>query len=103
LYNTALSIQTYQNLEEGTFELKMPNYFDKAREFFQEFRPSGFKSRVIPITVLEEKCCFEAATPEEVAEAILILSYPASNCKFEMRYAVFILGSKRSEWSKKAF
>ena len=26
-----VSIETYQNLEEGTFELKMPRYFEKSR------------------------------------------------------------------------
>ena len=106
-----VSIETYQNIEEGTFELKMPRYFDKAMKFFQEFRKSGFKTRTIPITILDEKCCFETATPDEIAEAkhlpflqaIGILSYPASNCKFELRYAVSVLGSKRAGWSTKHF
>jgi hypothetical protein len=106
-----VSIETYQSLEEGTFELKMPRYFDKAKNFFQEFQPKGFKERTIPLTVLDEKCCFTPATPDEISkakhlpflQAIGILSYPASNCKFEMRYAVSVLGSKRAGWSTKHF
>jgi hypothetical protein len=106
-----VSIETYQNLDEGTFELKMPKYFEKAMKFFQEFRTSGFKTRTIPLTVLDEKYCFEIPTPNEIADAkhlpflqaIGILSYPASNCKFEMRYAVSVLGSKRAGWSRRHF
>ena len=106
-----VSIETYQNLEEGTCELKMPKYFDKARHFFKDFRKGDFKERTIPLTVLDEKCLFETSTPEEIEEAkylpflqaVGILSYPASNCKFEMRYAISVLGSKRAGWSKKHF
>ena len=97
-----VSIETYQSLDEGTFELKMPKYFEKAKQFFQGFRPSGFKTRTIPLTTLDEKYCFEIPSPDEIQsakhlpflQAIGILSYPASNCKFEMRYAVFVLGQK---------
>lgn len=88
-----ISIEIYQNLEEGTCVLKMPKYFEKAGNFFQSFRKGKFKERAIPLTVLDEKCLFQPATPEEIEEAISlpflqavgILSYPASNCKFEMR------------------
>jgi hypothetical protein len=60
---------------------------------------------------LDEKYCFEVPTPTEIADAkhlpflqaIGILSYPASNCKFEMRYAVSVLGSKRAGWSRRHF
>ena len=51
------------------------------------------------------------ATEEEIKaakhlpflQAVGILSYPASNCKFEIRYAVSILGSRRVGWSLKHF
>jgi hypothetical protein len=106
-----VSIETYQNLEEGTFALNMPKYFEKAKQFFQNHRKGDFKERTIPLTVLDEKCLFEQPTPEEIAEArslpflqaVGILSYPASNCKFEMRYAISVLGSRRSGWSKRHF
>jgi hypothetical protein len=106
-----VSIETYQNLVEGTCELKMPKYFEKAKHFFQDFRKGSFKERTIPLSVLDEKCLFEQPTPEEIEEAkglpylqaVGILSYPASNCKFEMRYAISVLGSRRSGWSKKHF
>jgi hypothetical protein len=106
-----VSIETYQNVDEGTFELKMPKYFEKAKLFFKDYRKGDFKERSIPLTVLDEKCLFEQPTPQEIAEAtslpflqaVGILSYPASNCKFEMRYAISVLGSRRSGWSKKHF
>jgi hypothetical protein len=106
-----VSIETYQSLDEGTCELKMPRYFDKAKNFFKDFRKGIFKERRIPLSVLDEKCLFEQPTPDEIAEAkslpflqaVGILSYPASNCKFEMRYAISVLGSRRSGWSKKHF
>ena len=106
-----VSIETYQNLDEGTFELKMPKYFEKAGQFFKDFRNGDFKTRLIPLTTLDEKCLFEPASPIEIQkakhlpflQAVGILSYPASNCKFEMRYAISVLGSKRSGWSTKHF
>ena len=106
-----VSIETYQNLEEGTFELKMPKYFEKAKTFFKDYVKGDFKERKIPLTVLDEKCLFEHATDAEIEEAkglpflqaVGILSYPASNCKFEMRYAISVLGSRRAGWSKKHF
>ncbi len=55
-----VSIETYQSLEEGTFELKMPKYFDKAKKFFrssdqmdskkeQYHSPSWMKNAVSPL------------------------------------------------------
>ncbi len=51
-----VSIETYQNLEEGTFELKMPKYFIKATQFFKDFRfrKGEFKKRTIPLSVLDK-------------------------------------------------
>ncbi len=36
-------------------------------------------------------------------QVVGILSYPASNCKIEIRYAVSILGSRRVGWALKHF
>jgi hypothetical protein len=106
-----VSIETYENLKEGTFELKMAKYFEKAGTFFKAFRNGEFKTRTIPLTIIDEKCLFEPPTQQEISDAkslpflqaVGILSYPASNCKFEMRYAISVLGSRKSEWSKKHF
>jgi hypothetical protein len=49
-----VGIQTYQNLEKGICELKMPNYWNKARTFFKQFRDGDFKKRYIPLSVLDE-------------------------------------------------
>jgi hypothetical protein len=64
-----VSIETYQNLDEEAFELKMPKYFEKARLFFKDHKKGDFKERIIPLTVQDEKCLFEQPTPEEIAEA----------------------------------
>lgn len=89
----------------------MPKYFEKAVNFFQSFRKGEFKDRAIPLTVLDEKCLFQPAMPEEIEEAkslpflqaVGILLYQASNCKFEMRYAISVVGSRRAGWSRNHF
>jgi hypothetical protein len=48
-----VGIQTYQNLEKGICEVKMPNYWNKARTFFKQFRNGDFKKRYIPLSVLD--------------------------------------------------
>ena len=106
-----VGIQTYQNLEKGLCELKMPNYWNKAKTFFQQFRNGEFKNRKIPLSVLDETAILTNPTSEEIEEAknlpylqaVGILSYPASQCKFEIKYAVSLVGSRRTGWSKKHF
>ena len=106
-----VGIQTYQNLEKGLCELKMPNYWNKAKTFFQQFRKGDFKKRQIPLSVLDEAAIVADSTPEEIEaakhlpylQAVGLLSYPASQCKFEIRYAVSLVGSKRSGWTQKHF
>ncbi len=104
-----VGIQTYQNLEKGLCELKMPNYWNKAKTFFQQFRKDGFKKRKVPLSVLDETTPTTDPTPAEIEEAkhlpylqaVGLLSYPASQCKFEIRYAVSLAGSRRKCWSLK--
>jgi hypothetical protein len=107
-----ISIETYQDLNRGTCELKMPRYFEKAKTFFKDFiKGNDFKKRTIPLSVIDEKILLAPALPEEIhqaknlpfLQAVGILSYPASNCKFEMRYAISVLGSRRAGWSTKQF
>ena len=107
-----VSIETHQCLKTNTTELKMPKYWLKAAAAFQEFKgPTGWKERVVPLTPYDEKILLEVPTEEEILEAkhfplpqlVGTMSYPASNCKFEMRLAVSMLGSRRSGWSKKQF
>jgi hypothetical protein len=98
-----VSIETHQDIKLGITELKMPRYYDKATNFFKTFAPKGFKNRSVPLTILDETILDTPATEEEIKaakhlpflQAVGILSYPASNCKFEIRYAVSILGSRR--------
>jgi hypothetical protein len=81
-----VGIQTYQNLAEKTF--------------FQQFRKSEFKKRQIPLSDLDEAAIVSDST---YLQAVGLLSYPASQCKFEIRYAVSLVGSKRSGWTQKSF
>ncbi len=75
----------------------MPNYWNKAKVFFQQFQDGEFKNREVPLSVL---AILANPTPEEIAEAknlpylqaVGILSYPASQCKFEIKYAVSLVG-----------
>ena len=104
-----VGIQTYQDLENGLCELKMPNYWNKAKTFFTQFRNGEFKQRKIPLSVLDETAIVTDPSPEEIEaakhlpylQAVGLLSYPASQCKFEIRYAVSLVGSRRSGWSQK--
>ncbi len=106
-----VGIQTYQNLEKGICELKMPNYWNKARTFFKQFRNGDFKKRYIPLSVIDETKICKEPTPEEIGDAkgppylqaVGLLSYPAAQCKFEIRYAVSIVSSRRNGWSRKHF
>jgi hypothetical protein len=106
-----VSIETHQNLEYGISESKMPRYWDKAANFFKDFVKSGLKDRYNTLSVTDEAILDTAATAEEITEAkhlpflqaVRILSYPASNCKFEIRYAISIIGSRRGGWSEKRF
>jgi hypothetical protein len=89
----------------------MPKYWSKAAEGYASLFPDGMKPRLVPLTPYDEKIMLEAPTEEEVkaardlpwAQLTGVMSYPASNCKFEMRYAVSLLGSRRSAWSEKQF
>ncbi len=90
----------------------MPNYWNKAKTFFQQFRNDDFKNRKVPLSVLDEAAILTNPTLEEITEAknlpflqgVGILSYPASQCKFENKYAVSLVGSRRrSGWSRKHF
>ena len=106
-----VSIETHQDLVRKLTELKMPKYWVKARQQFKDLFAKGVKERKIPLAVADEKIAMTKATPEEIEEAkhlpflqlLGVISYPASNCKFEMRYVVSVLGSNRGGWSKRQF
>ena len=105
------SIETYQDMKHGTSELKMPTYWKKASLVFLEHTKNGFGQRDVPLSAYDEGLLLEVATAEEIKVAknlpylqiVGVMSYPASQCKFELRYAVSLLGSKRVGWSKKHF
>jgi hypothetical protein len=66
---------------------------------------------VVPLSAYDEKLLKEVPTPEEIQEArylpfaplLGVMTYPASNCKFEIKLAISKLGSRRNGWSKKHF
>jgi hypothetical protein len=106
-----VAIETYQDMELKTAELKMPRYWKKAAGGFAHLFSNGLKERRTPLTAYDEKILEEAPTDAEVAEAkhlpyrevLGVMSFPASCCKFEMKYAISVLGSRRGAWGKKHF
>ena len=106
-----ISIEVYQDMRTNTCELKMPRYWEKAGVAFQDLFKDGFKERLIPLTVYDEKILKQDPTPDEIAEAkdlpflqmLGVMTYPSSNCKFEIKLAISKLGCRRNGWSKKHF
>ena len=89
----------------------MPKYWSKASIAFSSVFEGGMKIRKVPLTVLDEKVLLTKATDAEIREAkglpyaemTGVMSYPAGNCKFEMRYVISLLGSHRSGFSVAQF
>lgn len=106
-----VSIETHQDHERMITELKMPKYWEKAAVAFASHFPNGFKTRQTPLSIQGEKILLTKATDEEIAEAkhlpyaemVGVMSYPAANCKGEMRHVISLLGSHRTGWSRKHF
>ena len=107
-----VSIETYQDLKTQTCELKMPTYWRKAANGYASlFKDGKMKVRTVPLTAYDEKLLKEVPTEEEIKEArylpyaplLGVMTYPASNCKFEIKLAISKLGSRRNGWSKKHF
>jgi hypothetical protein len=106
-----VSIVTCQCLKTNTCELKMPRYFKKAAAAFESFFPGGMKERLVPVSVQDEKLVGIAPTENEILEAkclpfrqtLGVLSYPASQCHFAMKYSTSVLGSRRGGWNKAHF
>ena len=106
-----VSIETYQCMKTNTCELKMPRYFKKAAAAFSSFFPDGMKERIVPMSVLDEKLVGVVPTEEEILQAkylpfrqiLGVLSYPASQCHFAMKYSISVLGSRRGGWNKAQF
>jgi hypothetical protein len=106
-----VAIETRQDMENMTSELSMPKYWRKAASGYSFLFPNGMKERKVPITQYDEKILETAPTDVEVLSAkslpyrelLGVMSFPASCCKFEMKYAVSMLGSRRGAWSAKHF
>jgi hypothetical protein len=106
-----VAIETHQDMVHMTSELKMPKYWLKAASGYSFLFSNGMKERIVPLTPYEEKIMETAPTDDEVLaakhlpyrELLGVMSFPASCCKFEMKYAVSVLGSRRGAWSSKHF
>lgn len=106
-----ISIEIHQDLRTNTCELKMPRYFEKAAAAFKDYFPGGPKERLVPLTAYDEKLIKDEPSPEEIEKAkglpylqlLGVMTYPASNCKFEIKLSISKLGSRRNGWSKKHF
>ena len=89
----------------------MPRYFKKAAAAFESFFPGGMRERLVPMSVQDEKLVGIAPTEDEILEAkylpfrqiLGVLSYPASQCHFAMKYSISVLGSRRGGWNKAHF
>jgi hypothetical protein len=106
-----VSIETHQCMKTNACELKMPRYFQKAAAAFSSFFPDGMKERIVPTSALDEKLVGVVPTGEEILQAkylpfrqiLGVLSYPASQCHFAMKYSISALGSRRGGWNKAQF
>ena len=106
-----VGIEIEQDMVNKTCELKMPKYWKKAASGFAHLFPNGMKERGVPITNYDEKILQVDPTEDEIKEArdlpyreiLGVMSFPASMCKFEMKYAISVLGSRRGGWSAKHF
>ena len=107
-----VSIESHQDFETCTCELKMPTYWKKAASGYSSlFKEGKMKVRTVPMTAYDEKLLKDVPTAEEILEArylpyaplLGVMTYPASNCKFEIKLAISKLGSRRNGWSKKQF
>jgi hypothetical protein len=106
-----VSIEIHQDLETRTCEMKMPAYWKKAAGGYGHLFKNGIKERLVPLTIYDEKLLKEEPTEEEIKEAkylpyaplLGVMTYPASNCKFEIKLAISKLGSRRNGWSKRHF
>ena len=106
-----VSIEIHQDMETRTCELKMPVYWRKAAAGYGHLFKFGMRTRLVPLSVYDEKLLKEVPTEEEIKEAkylpyaplLGVMTYPASNCKFEIKLAISKLGSRRNGWSKKHF
>jgi hypothetical protein len=91
-----VSTETHRCLKTNTTELKMPRHWAKAAVAFKDCQGTGCQPRTVPLTEHDEKILLEKPTEAEILEArnlpfpqiVGIMSYPASNCKFELRLAV---------------
>ena len=89
----------------------MPKHWRKAAGGFSHLFPNGLKERAVPITKHDENILKQDPTDEEIKEArelprrgiLGVISFPASCCKFEMKHAISVLGSRRGGWSAKHF
>jgi hypothetical protein len=106
-----VAIETHQSVAMKTSELKMPKYWAKALSGYSSLFQNGLKERRVPLTSYDEKLLEIAPTEEEIRaarhlpyrEILGVMSFPASCCKFEMKYSISVLGSRRGAWSKQHF
>jgi hypothetical protein len=100
-----------QDMKLDLCELKCPKYWEMAAEKFKYLFPNGFKKRLNPLSVVDEKSMFVEVTDQEYEEAkdlpyrelCGVISYPAACSKLDMRYVVSVCGRHRTKWGVKQF
>ena len=106
-----VAIETHQDFETNTSELKMPKYWRKAAAGFASLYSNGMQERRVPMTKYDEAFLLIEATVQEIEESkhlpyrelLGVMSFPASCCKFEIKYAISVCGSRRGGWSARHF
>ena len=101
-----VGVDMVQELDVGLLELKLPKYWEKAAQVFEEHFPKGFKDRPVPMAVVDEKVMEEEVTDEQFEDAkhlpfrqlAGVCSYPAACIKLEMRLAISVCGRYRGKW-----
>jgi hypothetical protein len=91
-----VSIQLNHNLKERTMELSQEEYWVKAIARFKEFfGESGPKTRLVPLSPLDEKSLQDPSEEEIKAAEHLpypsmlgVVQYPSNYTKLEMKYAM---------------
>jgi hypothetical protein len=106
-----VSIEIYHQVDEKILELKQADYWVKAVERFREYLgKDGPKSRLVPLSVTDEKLLVEPTDAEIAAAQHLpypsllgVVQYPSCYTKLEMKYSMSVLSRWRTKWGHDHF
>jgi hypothetical protein len=106
-----VSIEITHDVVGKVLEMKQEDYWVKAVDRFREYLgKEGPKSRLVPLSVADEKLLVEPSDAE-IAEAqslpfpslLGVVQYPSCYTKIEMKYSMSILSRWRTKWGPNHF